>query len=198
MEDTFIIDSVDQLKIFADPLRQRILQSFCCNPATTKQIAAEMGEKPTRLYHHVHLLEQIGFIKIVDTKQNRGTIEKYYQSTAKKFVIDHALVGQTGLDAGNTPADQNLLINTLQACLVEARDFFVVEGADSQGKNETPSMIAQAKIRLSKTQVDAFIEKCCDLMEELSALESDDGELMYSLTLALFPVQGERVTSAAS
>ena len=191
MEDTFVIDSVDQLKIFADPLRQRILQSFCCNPATTKQIAAEMGEKPTRLYHHVHLLERIGFIKIVDTKQNRGTIEKYYQSAARKFVIDHALMGQSGLDADNAPADQNLLINTLQACLVEARDFFMPETADAGGKKEAPSMIARAKIRLSKTQMDDFIDRCCDLMEELSDLESDDGELMYSLTLALFPVQTE-------
>jgi len=197
MEDTFVIDSVDQLKVFADPLRQRILQSFCCNPATTKQIATEMGEKSTRLYHHVHLLEEIGFIKIVDTKQNRGTIEKYYQSAAKKFVIDHALMGQTGQDAGNTPADKNLLINTLQACLVEARDFFVPEMADAEGKKEAPSMIARSKIRLSKTQMDAFIERCCDLMEELSALESDDGELMYSLTLALFPVQTEENINVA-
>ena len=48
MEDTLVIDTVNKLKVYADPLRQRLLQAFCCNPSTTKQIAGILGEKPAR------------------------------------------------------------------------------------------------------------------------------------------------------
>jgi predicted ArsR family transcriptional regulator len=123
MEDTLVIDTVEKLKIFADPLRQRLLQAFCCNPATIKQVAEQMEEKPARLYHHVDLLEQSGFLEIVETKQVRGTVEKTYQTVARKIIVDHALVGSLEEEAVS-PEVKNVVMNTLQACLVDARDNF--------------------------------------------------------------------------
>ena len=123
MEDTLVIYSVAQLKIFADPLRQQLLQSFCCNPSTVKSVAQQMGEKPTRLYHHIELLEQNGFLEVVDTKQIRGTVEKYYQTVARKIIVDHALVGS--LEDGEADTEvKNVVMNTIQACLVDAHDHF--------------------------------------------------------------------------
>lgn len=187
MEDTLVIESVDQLKIFADPLRQQLLQAFCCNPATIKQVAQQMDEKPTRLYHHVELLEQNGFLEVVDTKQIRGTVEKYYQTVARKIIVDHAMVGSLE-EEDDDPEAKNVVMNTIQACLVDARDNF-----DDQirPQPDQPAVIlSQGKLQLTPTQLEKFEEKLGALLEEIQAIEPKDEEpVTYSFTAACFPIK---------
>jgi hypothetical protein len=186
MEDTLVIDSVDRLKVFADPLRQQLLQAFCCNPSTIKQVAEQMDEKPTRLYHHVELLEQNGFLEVVDTRQIRGTVEKYYQTVARKIIVDHAMVGSLE-EEGDLEA-KNVVMNTIQACLVDARDHFDDE-AEPQ-PNLSSVVIAQAKMQLTPTQLKVFEEKLDDLLEELQAIKVEgEDPVMYSITAACFPIK---------
>lgn len=187
MEDTLVIDSVERLKIFADPLRQQLLQAFCCTAATVKQAAEQLGEKPSRLYHHVDLLEQHGFLEVVETKQVRGTIEKTYQTVARKIIVDHALVGSLEEDGGETEA-KNFLMNTIQACLVDARDHFDDEVRARAGRSSV--ILAQAKMQLSATQLKVLEEKLDMLLEEVGAMETGDEEqAVYSFTAATFPIK---------
>ena len=51
-----------QIKALANPLRQQILELMIEAPITTKQVADRLGEKPTKLYHHVDTLEAAGLI----------------------------------------------------------------------------------------------------------------------------------------
>jgi len=67
------------MRALAHPLRLRICQLFAERPRTTKQVAALIGEPPTRLYHHVHALEKAGLLRLRETRQKRGTQEKYYE-----------------------------------------------------------------------------------------------------------------------
>jgi predicted ArsR family transcriptional regulator len=187
MEDTLVINSVDQLKVFADPLRQQLLQAFCCNPATVKQIAEQIGEKPTRLYHHIDLLEQNGFLEVVETKQVRGTVEKYFQTVARKIIVDHALVGSLEEEGGETEV-KNIVMNTIQACLVDARDNF-----DEQARQKdirSAVILAQAKLQLSAAQLTALEEKLETILEEVSKIESEEEDQeSYSFTAACFPIK---------
>jgi hypothetical protein len=186
MEDTLVIDSVDRLKVFADPLRQQLLQAFCCNPSTIKKVAEQMGEKPTRLYHHVELLEQNGFLEVVDTRQIRGTVEKYYQTVARKIIVDHALVGSLE-EEGNLEV-KNVVMNTIQACLVDARDHFDDEAEPHPSLSSV--VLAQAKMQLAPTQLKVFEEKLDDLLEELQAIDVEgEDSVMYSITAACFPIK---------
>src|SRR5215470_1338117 len=89
----FVLSDLKQVKALADPLRQSMLRAFAGEPKTTKQVADGLGEKPTKLYHHVETLERVGLLKLVKMRQNRGTIEKYYQAVAGKFTVDPKLFG---------------------------------------------------------------------------------------------------------
>ena len=51
------------------------------------QVAAQLGEPPTRLYHHVNALERAGVLKLVDTRQVRGTTEKYFELATKQIGV---------------------------------------------------------------------------------------------------------------
>lgn len=76
-----------QIRALADPLRLRILGQLVTTARTTKQVAERLGEKPTKLYHHVQALERVGLVRLVDTRPKRGTVEKYYQSVATVFQV---------------------------------------------------------------------------------------------------------------
>lgn len=187
MEDTLVIDTVDKLKIFADPLRQRLLQAFCCNPTTVKQVAKQMDEKPTRLYHHVDLLEQNGFLEVVDTKQVRGTVEKTYQTVARKIIVDHAMVGSLEEDERATEI-KNTVMNTIQACLVDARDHFDDETQPPTGQPAV--VIAQATVTLTPSQLKVFEQKLDTLLGEIRDIQVEDEEqTIYSFTAACFPIK---------
>lgn len=86
--ERFVVGTLEQVKALTHPLRQRILERFADKTQTTKQVADELGEKPTRLYHHVATLERAGLIRLVETRPKRGTTEKYYTAVAGRFEID--------------------------------------------------------------------------------------------------------------
>jgi DNA-binding transcriptional ArsR family regulator len=70
-----------QLRALAHPLRLRMMELFTEGPRTTKQVAQELGEPPTKLYHHANALERAGLLKLSKTRQNRGAIEKWYEAS---------------------------------------------------------------------------------------------------------------------
>lgn len=74
--------SLDQLRALAHPLRLRMLELFAEGPRTTKQVAQQLGEPPTKLYHHANALERAGLLRLSKTRQNRGAIEKWYEATS--------------------------------------------------------------------------------------------------------------------
>jgi DNA-binding transcriptional ArsR family regulator len=88
----YTLTHLDQVKALADPLRLRLLAAFG-QERTTKQVADLMGERPTRLYHHVEALEKVGLIQQTRTRPNRGTMEKYFLAVARSFEPDEALFG---------------------------------------------------------------------------------------------------------
>jgi len=77
--------ATQELRALAHPLRLRLVEEFAGEPRTTMQVAAAMGEPPTRLYHHVNALERAGILKLARTRQVRGTTEKYYEVAKKQL-----------------------------------------------------------------------------------------------------------------
>jgi DNA-binding transcriptional ArsR family regulator len=193
MQATFVIESLDQLKALADPLRQRILRAFCCDSATTMQIAGQLKEKPTRLYHHVDQLEKAGLIELVDTRQNRGTVEKYYRAVARRFMIkpDLLRMDQDQLDGADN-ANYAALINTLQNTLNDACNLFDPDAA----QNTDPCcsvVLVHAHRALTEAQANALIDKIQDWLGEFDTLVADEEEgesgQTYTLSIALFPTR---------
>ena len=75
-----------ELRALAHPLRLRLIECFA-TPRTTMQVAELLGEPPTRLYHHVNILQRAGMLRLKKTRQVRGTTEKYYQVTRQRFGV---------------------------------------------------------------------------------------------------------------
>jgi predicted transcriptional regulator len=70
---TFLIETPEQLRAVADPLRQRLLQAFA-EPKPIRQAAADMGESLTKLYRHVDQLLAAGLIRVAREERRRAVM----------------------------------------------------------------------------------------------------------------------------
>ena len=84
-ESTFVLTTEEQVRAFAHPLRQQILDVLARNELTNKQIADAVGKPPGNTHHHVTTLERAGLITQSRSRQYRGVVERYYRTSAQRF-----------------------------------------------------------------------------------------------------------------
>ena len=189
MEKSYVLRDLEQVKTLADPLRMRIVEAMRSGPRTTKQVADAFGEKPTRLYHHVDALERAGILRLVETRRNRGTLEKYYEPVAKLFIIDRELFapeqGEAAEDAAGVvqSAVPDMIRNTaeeIRAGIAEKRIPL---------RDRSRAEVARVVVRAAPERIEALMEKVHALLEDAQ----DEGEAVgpvhdYRLLIAFYPV----------
>lgn len=77
------VPGLSEMRALAHPLRLRIMELFAEQPRTTKDVASLLGQPATRLYHHVAALERSGLLRITERRKKRGTVERWYEATAR-------------------------------------------------------------------------------------------------------------------
>jgi DNA-binding transcriptional ArsR family regulator len=189
MEEIYTIRTLAQVKAISDPLRLRMLEAFCNEPMTTKQVASMLGEKATKLYHHAVLLERAGLIQLVKTKPNRGTIEKYYQAVARLFTVDQSLLSVSVEDnEAGEQGFQAMIATALNAGITDLQDRFA-GGQPDNPDNHLPLAVAHTRIRLTKAELTELTARLEAWIADARAKDHANAELDYSLTLAFFPIR---------
>lgn len=173
------LDDLEQLKALSDPLRLRILEALCGPPRTTKQVADHLGEKPTRLYHHVDALEAAGLIHLVHTRPKRGTLEKYFQAVARQFRADPSIFPQSG-GASADDSWQMLGSQLLEGAAADLRRLatsFSPKDEDSDDHGERfEAMIARIKVRATPEKLMDIYQRLEALLTELSSDDEADAQ----------------------
>ena len=80
-----VLESPEQIKVFTDALRVRVLRILAERPATNQQVADMLGEPHAKVLYHVRFLLDAGLIQLVDTQVKGGNVEKYYRALAYLF-----------------------------------------------------------------------------------------------------------------
>jgi DNA-binding transcriptional ArsR family regulator len=80
-----IVETIEQIKAFTDPLRVRVLRMLSSRAATNQQVADGLGEPQAKVLYHVRFLLDAGLIRLVDTQIKGGNVEKYYRAVARIF-----------------------------------------------------------------------------------------------------------------
>lgn len=197
-EPEVIIRDIEALRIYFDPLRQRIIHQIAHQARSIREIAAALEVPPTRLYYHINLLEKHGFIRLVDIHPGPGAIEeKYYRIAARFFVVDDALVtpGTPEGDAGLATMISVVLDETrasihaaLRAGLIDPVQraphpdaLMIMRGVFSL----TPELVEEFQIRL-KALLAEFAER---------KLDSPGGTRPYNFALVLHPTSLDQADS---
>jgi DNA-binding transcriptional ArsR family regulator len=189
-QEVYTLKDLDQIKVLADPLRVRVLEAFC-EERTTKQVADLLGEKPTKLYHHVDALEKVGLIALSRKRQNRGTVEKYYLAVARTFRADSRAFQPKARSEKSAAILQMIsnIFDTTSAELASLAD----RGEDATKAIEAEGIVSFLEIRASKAELEEIRAKLHAIVRSLTAdgdAESDEnaGQERYRLTLAYYPL----------
>jgi DNA-binding transcriptional ArsR family regulator len=188
LQESFKITDIESLKAITHPMRLQLLERLK-QPQTVKELAAALDTPPTRLYYHVNLLEEKGFIQVVDTQIVSGIIEKQYQAVARQYQIDDNLLSTTSDDEGQVDALLSSFFTMAQREFQQSVRAGLVN-LKEKGQPHKGSLL-RANLHLSKEQARAFYDRFDTLLKEYESL-SQENEAMaengrYSLTLAFFP-----------
>jgi DNA-binding transcriptional ArsR family regulator len=172
---THSVTDLAQIRALADPLRLRIIGALGGAPRTTKQVADILGEKPTKLYHHMEALERVGLIRLMHTRPNRGTIEKYYQAVASRFEVSSSALSPDVGEGEKRSAQEAMLTSILENAQKELLATLRPESPACGDPADAPivvrvTMIAtQRKLQSVRKQLLRWIEK-------LRSVEGGQGE----------------------
>jgi len=80
MEDVITLQTKEQLDIFMNPQRQRLLRILeqSGEARTPKDLSVMLGISPSSVQHHLKKLESIGLVRVDHTANIRGILAKYY------------------------------------------------------------------------------------------------------------------------
>lgn len=174
-----LLRDFETLRALADPLRLRLFEVFK-QPATAKQAAELLGEKLTRVYHHVDALAAAGLIELVDTQPKRGTVEKYYRAAAERVSVDPAMfrTGELPVEAGELSA--SLFGAALELASAETRKL--------ARRAPEPGLEALLVHVLQSATKEEFVALRNALAALAGTRKASRGRTKYRLLVALYPV----------
>jgi putative molybdopterin biosynthesis protein len=180
MDDIRLIKPFDQIKILADPRRLTILRRLMAGPATLTHLGQLMGEHPAWIRHHLKQLEGAGLIELVSVQTKGGIVQKYYQATARLFIMQQTILPD--------PENEKTLI------LLGSHDLALTLLADSLAKR-----IGMELLALPTGSLDGLIALRQGLAH-LSAchlLDADSGEYNVPYVRHLFPERSMKLVTLA-
>lgn len=186
------VPGLAEMRALAHPLRLRIMELFAEQPRTTKEVAALLGQPPTRLYHHVAALERAGLLRLTETRKKRGTVERWYEAAAR--TLHTPPPGEPrGIKPQASAARRAIALSVLE----QSRQELVAAMHHSQGDRPVlgrlvivapPAQVAALRKRL--TQLLADVQRDIAAKDEPRAAADDE---RWALTVTFTPIlQGTR------
>jgi DNA-binding transcriptional ArsR family regulator len=190
--DLQIIESVETLKVVADPLRLRILALLRREPATARQIAGELTTPIKKLYYHLGLLEEHALIRVRSTRLVSGILEKQYEPTAYRITVDRGLLSPPAPEPPTSEGLDVFLSFVLDHARAEIKKSIAAGLIDPAAV--TPALgglsLGRLWMRLTKAQRDELECRMKDLHMEYAAQQgaSDDPNThYYELLIGVYP-----------
>ncbi len=92
LPDTYFLQTVEQLRTLADPLRLRITDLLGQRAMTVTQIGEAIGVPANKTHYHVRELERVGLVRLVETREKGGILEKYFRLVARGLNVPKELI----------------------------------------------------------------------------------------------------------
>lgn len=154
---------------------------LAAEPVTVAELADRLGVPVTRLYYHVNLLVEEGFLAQVDQRKSGARIEKIYRRTASNLSLGSSVVETIGDTRKAADAAAALLFDPAR---VEAADLIeqIFMGV------RPIAGLDRIVVRLTPADAERFQSRLKQLTEDMRAVSSDEDTETYSYTVAFIPV----------
>lgn len=179
MLETYDINTLEQLRAVADPLRIQIIDLLISRPMTVTQLGEALGLAPAKIHYHVRELEKVGLLQLVEKREKGGVLEKYYQPIARDFSVSKDLFltasPDDSLAALGAYIDQ-VKGDFLRACRV------ALERKDGQ----TPLTLGGSRLYITPEEHKQLFDQVIALLKPYENRRSIEGEQEVSATVIIY------------
>ncbi len=183
--ETFQLQNVEQLRAVADPLRIRIFESLARQPMTATQVGDELNIPAPKAHYHVRELERIGLVRLVETRERGGILEKYYRAVARNLQAPPQLLQSSDPDeiAG---AITEMFSNLSQNLLTALRHI----GPEKGESFESYALaLGGETIWMTPTEFQQTIKAASDLFKPYRERRGIEGEREAQVTIVGYDTQ---------
>lgn len=185
------IDSVEELRALADPVRLAILSALDADLAdgelpvmSVKELAQQLGEPQTKLYRHVKQLEAAGLIEVAATRMVSGIQEQRYRARHRHLRLSAALSRRHAdeTEAAIRSALDAFLSSVFDRARKDSRQPDALEGPDK------PIMLVAEK-KVGPAAAERIRARLTEATQELA--EAEPGDVTVSVAIGFYgPVTG--------
>ena len=177
MKQKYVIENYDQLKAVSDPLRVNILTYLVENAYTGKQLGDLLDLSPSKVHYHLKELENVGLVKVVDTKLKNGIVQKFFKSVAYSYDIDEKLLPHMNEIKQSIRQNVYMVLSRAQHRVIAAPEAaFLFKSTDV---DNNPFIANQVEVRILEEKFIEWKKKYNKLLKELEELEDDTGKWFY-------------------
>lgn len=170
------IETDEELKIFSDPYRMKIINAYikAGKPLTVKGVADLMGEVPAKVHYHVKKLISIDILQLDHTEVINGITAKYYSLTTENFSVAYE---NTPSQPGLFDSTTNMLISVIDEFKEDIyRNATYIKTHDEAGDIPRKGFITKEELHLSEKDYEAFNEEMRALYKKYRAVNQPDSE----------------------
>ena len=179
MLERYEIENIEQLRAVADLLRLRIIDVLQKQPMTVTQLGEMLGEAPAKMHYHVRELEKVGLLKLVETREKGGILEKYYQPIARELSVNKALL--------SAPSDESSAM--LRTLLNQITEGFLHEFRRTvERKSEKlEQAIGLSRLYMTLDEQQQFWKQMPELSRPYETPRGSEGEREIFAAMLMFP-----------
>lgn len=179
--DIHVIQSTDELRAIAHPLRVRILDCLIAQPLIVRDIGKLLHTSSTKLYYHVGELERAGLVRLVHTEVQSGIQLKYYRATARYYHLSSAFLHGNRSEVDASAAFMAALVERSSSQLRQAFDDGMIE------RHEEAFVVRRRQVRMSPDAAARLRRRIEQLDEDIRNLDEPEGSLSIEFSVTLFP-----------
>lgn len=185
-----VISDVETLKALSDPIRLRILETMVTaadEAWTVKRLAAALGTNPTKLYHHINILEERELIVVASTRVVSGIIETSYRIAQLSLRLDRALLSGAGPDVRSSVHD------VLAVIFDSVRDEIergLASGLIKSADDPLSELLIRGLTMLPPGRTAELRQRLRELLEEFDVASPDEvepGSVPFGYLVAVYP-----------
>jgi len=183
--ELYNLETIEQMRAIADPLRLRIVDALSQRAFTATGLGERLGLPANKAHYHVRELEKVGLVRIVETREKSGILEKYYRAVAQTLDIPQSLLRTAPLDESVATMDSYLQSYT-RGFLRAFTKALHLPDPDKNGSNDTRTMLAPAYLWMTDDEYRDAMECIYTLLKPYRDPRGITGEREHAFMLSTY------------
>lgn len=170
MDDSLVLDRVDQLRVLLTPPRMDLM-TLMAQPTNCPELGKHLSMTPQKVYYHVKALERAGLVQKVREERVKGIMQGVYQTMARSIALSSRLAARLG---GQRAVTSSVSLGRL----LDASDRIVRDVQLLAEREKPASLTIDTTINLGPTQRNGFLRDAATAIEELARMyaSGEDGQ----------------------